>query len=147
MRDDTLADMAAQAPHDAKHLSKIRNMPKDLAEGSIGETLLKIIKDAQKSDKKKWPKVERKKPPAPHVSATMDILRLFLKVQCAQHDVATKLIADKDDIERLATEATPDIPAMKGWRYEVFGQYVEKLKKGELAIGLDGDTIKLFETK
>ena len=146
MRDDTLADMAAQAPKDVKHLAKIRNMSKDLANGPIGETLLDIIKTAEKSDKKKWPKVVKKKPPAPHIASTIDILKLLLKIQCADNGVATKLVASKEDIELLASEESPDVPAMKGWRYEVFGQYIEQLKKGELAIGLKNGSIKLVKT-
>lgn len=147
MRDDTLADMAAQAPKDAKQLSKIRNISKDMANGSTGEMLLNIIKKAEKTDKKTWPKVEKKKPLPSNVSATIDILKLLLKVQCAENDVATKLVAGKDDIEQLAIEASPDIPALKGWRHEIFGQHVDALKKGTLAIGLKDGNIKLFKTK
>lgn len=146
MRDDTLADMAGQAPKDAKHLAKIRNFSKDLAKGSVGETLLEIIKKAGESDKSTWPKVVKRRPPPPHISSTIDILKLLLKVQCAENDVATKLVASKEDIEALATGNHSDVPAMQGWRYEVFGQHIEALKKGELAIGLKDDNIKLFKT-
>lgn len=146
MRDDTLADMAGQAPKDAKHLAKIRNFSKDLARGSVGETLLEIIKKAGESDKSTWPKVVKRRPPPPHISSTIDILKLLLKVQCAENDVATKLVASKEDIEALATGNHSDVPAMQGWRYEVFGQHIEALKKGELAIGLKDDNIKLFKT-
>lgn len=145
LRDDALADMASQAPKDAKHLSKIRNVSKDLANGNTGDMLLKIIRQAEKSDKSTWPKVVKKKQLPPNISSTIDMLKLLLKVQCADNDVATKLVAGKDDIETLAIEDAPDINIMKGWRYEVFGQYAQELKKGTLAIGLKDNEIKLFK--
>ena len=145
LRDDTLVDMAAQTPKDVRQLKKIRNMPADLAEGDIGKTLLNIIQKALGSDKKSWPVVKKRKPLPRSASATVDILKMLLKVQCAQHGVAGKLVASKDDIEAIALEDKPDIPAMKGWRYEIFGQEALALKKGELAIGLNNDKITKYK--
>jgi ribonuclease D len=51
--------------------------------------------------------------------------------------VAPRLIADSDHLERLAAEDEPDIPALKGWRYELFGAEALRLKRGELALGID----------
>ena len=69
--------------------------------------------------------------------ALVDLLRVLLKSCAARHKVAPRLIADGDDLERLAVEDAPDVAAMKGWRYELFGIEVEKLKRGELALKVD----------
>jgi ribonuclease D len=54
--------------------------------------------------------------------------------------VAPRLIADSEDLERLASEAEPDIPALKGWRRDLFGRDALRLKRGELALTLkDGE--------
>lgn len=147
MRDDTLADMAAQAPKDAKHLSKIRNMSSDLAHGHVGQELIKIIKAAEKSDKKKWPKIERAKPLTSEETAIVDMLKLLLKIRAGQNGVATKLVASNDDLKILATNNKADIPAMKGWRKELFGQYVEDFKNGKLAVGMKDGEISILEQK
>ena len=141
MRDDTLADMAAQMPKDKKHLKKIRNMPAELVESRHGDALLGIIKDVEKSDPKSWPEPKKRKSLPPQISATVDILRMLLKVESAQNGVATKLIASTDDLEKIAMEGQTDVPAMKGWRYEIFGQYALKTVKGELALGLKGTKV------
>jgi ribonuclease D len=52
--------------------------------------------------------------------------------------VASRLIADGDDLERIAVEEAPDVPAMKGWRYDLFGAAAQSLKRGELALMVDG---------
>ena len=69
--------------------------------------------------------------------AIVDLLRVLLKGCAARHKVAPRLIADGDDLERLAVEDAPDVAAMKGWRYELFGAQAEQLKRGELALKLD----------
>jgi len=145
MRDDALADMAAQAPKDKKALSKIRNVSADLANGHIGEALLDVIKKAESSDKKTWPRITKKKAMPPSAAATLDVLKMLLKVQSAEHGVATKLIASKEDLEALATGQDNGGKVLKGWRHEVFGKDAVALKEGRIAIGLKNEQITKFK--
>lgn len=145
LRDDTLADMAAQTPQTKAQLKKIRNMPPELAENHHGKTLLELVEKALNSDSKTWPQPKKKTPIPPHVASTIDILRMLLKVQCAQHEVATKLLISTDELGLLALSNDADIPALKGWRYEIFGRHALALKKGELAVGLKGNKIEKFK--
>lgn len=147
MRDETLVDMASQAPKTTQELARIRNMPKELPEGHTGAHLLSVIKKAQKTDKKSWPTPEKKKVIDPTATALIDVLKLLLKVQSAGSGVAAKLIADKTDIETLATSGRDDVKCLKGWRYDVFGQYALALKRGELSIGVRDNEIALFGCK
>jgi len=147
MKDDTLADMAAQAPKDVNGLKKIRNFSDDLANGHVGQKLLAAIKTALETPHTEWPKVKKRKQPGPAVSARMDILKMLVKIQASIHDVAPKLIISNDDLEQLASQDEPDIPALKGWRREVFGNDALAIKRGEIAIGLNGSTIEKFSIK
>ena len=145
MKDDTLADMAAQAPRDAKALKKIRNMSKDLAEGHIGKQLLEVIDSALKSDKESWPEVKRKKPPSARTIAIVEILKLLLKIQSSEHEVASKLIASSSDLEAIAKDDGADVPALRGWRREIFGAEALAMKHGKVSIGLKDDKIIKFK--
>ena len=69
---------------------------------------------------------------------------MLLAAKCEEHHVAPKLVANSEDIDRLATEDAPDIQARHGWRYEVFGRDAEALKAGRIALGVDGKRIKLL---
>lgn len=141
MRDDTLADMAAQAPTSIEALSKIRNMPKNLEK--LGPILIEHIERGLKSPKDTWPKIEKKKPLPPAASAALDILKMLMKIQCALHDVAPKLLGDKDDLETLALGKEKDNKLLQGWRYKIFGKEALDLKSGKLAIGLkNGEIVK-----
>ena len=145
MRDETLADMASQAPSDKKQLTKIRNISKDLAGGKVGDQLIGCIKDALKVPKDDWPKVKKKRQLPAHAAATIDILKMLLKIQSSEHEVAAKLIASSADLEEIALDDQADVPALQGWRREIFGDDALALKHGKLAIGLEGDRIKKFK--
>ena len=144
MRDETRADMASQSPTTLEQLKKIRNIPADLSKNNLGQTLLDIMQKALESDKATWPKPEQKKVIPGNVQATIEVLKLLLKVQAAEHDVAMKLIACSEDIEKIAMEKNPDVPAMKGWRFEIFGREAMALKDGKIAVGLRGSKIHKF---
>ena len=66
--------------------------------------------------------------------ALVDLLRVLLKACAARARVAPRLIADGDDLEQIAVEDHPSVAALKGWRYELFGQHAERLRRGELAL-------------
>lgn len=137
MRDDALADMAARAPKNAASMGKIRNIPKDFPDSKQGKELLACIKTALESPKENWPTPEKKQPLRPDAAAKVDLLRMLLKIQAANHDVAPKLIADSDDLEKIALNKADDIAALKGWRYKVFGAFAKDLINGKLALGLN----------
>jgi len=136
MRDETLADMAAQSPKNVKQLCKIRNMPKDLAEGKIGRELLDVIGEALKTDSAQWPEPVKKKRLPPNVSASIDILKMLLRIKSAEHGVAAKLIAGMDDLEAIAIGKLEGCKSLKGWRKEVFGTDALALINGKIAIGM-----------
>jgi ribonuclease D len=73
------------------------------------------------------------------------LLKVLLAAKAEEHDVAPKLIASSDELERLAAEAEPEVPALHGWRRLVFGQAALALKTGKLALGVDGRKVKLIQ--
>ena len=40
-------------------------------------------------------------------------------------------------------EATPDVPALHGWRLRVFGDDALALRQGRIALGTDGRQVRL----
>ena len=132
---------------DAKGLKKIRNFPPDLAEHRIGKELLGIIKDVLKSDSTNWPEVRSTKPPTARVMAIVEILKLLLKLQSAEHQVASKLIASASDLEAIAKDDDADVPALNGWRREVFGEQALAMKHGKRGIGIQNDRVRIFDVE
>jgi ribonuclease D len=69
---------------------------------------------------------------------------VVLAAKSEEHHVAPKLLANSEELDRLAAEANPDVPSLHGWRREVFGNAALDLKSGRLAVGVDGRKIKLI---
>ena len=77
----------------------------------------------------------------------IDLLRVLLKAAAGRHGVAPRLIADSEDLERIAVEKEPDVGALKGWRRELFGNDAMRLKRGELALGMRRGEVVVIETQ
>jgi len=72
-------------------------------------------------------------------------LRVLLKAKSEGADVAAKLLANASDLDDLASEDAPDIPCMKGWRREVFGNDALRLKAGEIALSAGPKGVEIVE--
>lgn len=145
MKDEALADIAVYMPKDAEGLSRIRNVPKDVAKSETGKTLLNLVAKARKSPKEKWPKRKSKAPFPKENVPVLEMLKLLLKINCAEEHVAPKLIATVSDLEEMAVNDKAEVPAMKGWRRDVFGKDAMALKKGDITLGLKNGKMHKFE--
>ena len=77
----------------------------------------------------------------------LDLLRVLLKHAADQHGIAPRLIANADDLDRIALDEDNQVKAMHGWRFDIFGQYALAVKKGELALAVKGRSTKLIPIK
>ena len=59
--------------------------------------------------------------------------------------MASKLIATVSDLEKIAADDNAGVGALTGWRREVFGEDALRLKRGELALVLDGARVRVAE--
>ena len=67
-------------------------------------------------------------------------------MKCADADVATKLVASAADIELIAAFGEKaDVPAIKGWRFSVFGEDALRLRRGEIGLQLAGERVAIVE--
>lgn len=137
LKDETVADIAMYKPRDEESLLQIRSLPGDFARGKIGKQILEMTTRVLDGPKENWPRVPRKEPFPKNAQGTLEMLKMLLRINCAEEDVASKLVADTEDLERLATEQRPDIPALHGWRMEMFGQDALDLKEGKIALRLE----------
>jgi ribonuclease D len=61
--------------------------------------------------------------------------------------VAAKLIATVSDLEKIAADDEANTPALQGWRLEAFGSDALTIKRGELALVLDGARVRVVEVR
>lgn len=142
LRDEVLTQLAMIRPKKEDHFKRIRNLPQGYQTGHNAQMLMKVIHQSLEEPKEHWPQREKKPFNSNDTSAVLDMLKLLLKIQSEEHQVSAKIIASAEDLDKLAREDRPDIPAMKGWRYKVFGQEAEALKNGEITLSLAGAEIR-----
>ncbi len=144
VKDEALLEIAATAPANADELARARGITKGFAEGKSGQALLAIIASARAQPEDTLPLPPAARAPPKPSAALVSLLKVLLAAKCELHHVAPKLVANSDDIDRLAAEDSPNIPVLHGWRLDVFGNDAQALKRGEIALGVDGRRVKLI---
>ena len=134
LRDEVIYDLANQAPDTPEKLAELRTLNDGFARSQRGREVLSVIKRALKRDRDTLPKLSRSEPLSAQESAIMDLLRVFLKACAAEHGVASKILATTDDLEAIARSDEADVPALKGWRRELFGNDALALKAGGVGL-------------
>jgi ribonuclease D len=135
LKDEALAEVAQRAPVDVEALGRLRALPGGFERSRMGADILAAVERGLARDPATVPMVEHARP-ASNGGATVELLKVLLKMVAEREGVAGKVLATTDDLERIATDDA-DVPALHGWRRELFGEKALELRRGELALALD----------
>jgi ribonuclease D len=142
VRDEALMEIARNTPRDAAALARVRSINQRVAEGRDGAAMLAAVQTALQSPREDWPEVEERPARLSGPASLVMLLQALLHRRCETHGVAMPVVAKRADLDRIATEAEPDVPALRGWRREVFGAAALELCAGRLALtGRDGAVV------
>ena len=144
LKDDVVGDIAVQAPTTIERLGHLRSLPKGFERSRWGEQIIEVVKRGLERDPKTLPRLERFKP-APNGAATVELLKVLLRMTAERHGVAAKVIATVDELDRIAADDEADVPSLKGWRRELFGDKALALKHGRLALAVDKGKVVTVE--
>jgi ribonuclease D len=148
LKDEAIDELATQLPTDTDGLDRLRSVPKGFSGSRFGPDLLAAVREALKDPDRYAPVIDRAKAPAsPAAGAVVELLKVLLKARAEEAGVASKLIATVADLELIANDDEASTPALKGWRREAFGEDALKLKRGELALVLDGARVRVVEVR
>ncbi len=144
-KDDALLELAAHPPATIDDLKRSR-LAKQLASERFANGVLGAAKRGLSIPESEWPALPEQDSSNMGPRAVVELLRLLLKLKSEQHNVASRLIATSEDVDAIALSDTADVPALHGWRRELFGEDALKLKQGKLAIALsdNGKKIEIF---
>jgi ribonuclease D len=136
LRDEVLGDIAIQAPTSLDRLSHVRSLPKGFERSRWGADVIETVQRGLARDLKSLPPIDRQKPTSAN-GATVELMKVLLRMTSEQHGVAAKVIATVDELEQIAADDTADVAALKGWRRELFGEKALALKQGRLALSIE----------
>jgi ribonuclease D len=144
IKDEVIGDIAVQAPTTIERLGHLRSLPKGFERSRWGEQIIDAVKRGIERDHKTLPRLDRFRPAA-NGAAIVELLKVLLRMTAERHGVAAKVIATVDDLDRIAADDEADVPAMKGWRRELFGDKALALKHGRLALAIDRGKVVTVE--
>jgi len=146
LKDESLLEIAATAPETPDALARARGVSEGFARGRMGASLLAAIAEAKAAPEDTLPPAHGGREGPRASPALVALLKVLLAAKCERHHVAPRLVASSEDIDRLATEDEPGVPALHGWRRDVFGADALALKEGKVALGVDGKRVRLIAT-
>jgi len=146
LKDEALSEIAAHPPETPEALERIRAVPKGFANSRLGKGLIEAITEGLSAQPPQGAidenKQRRRREPSP---AVVDLLKTLLRLRAEAAHVAPRLIANAEDIERLAANEDDGVAALHGWRNDVFGKDAVALRKGDLAIALENGEAVVVE--
>ncbi|TRW95815.1 ribonuclease D [Paracoccus sp. M683] len=139
-KDDAMIELASTKPADEADLGKSRLLLREARRGDIAAGILAAVKAGQET--RDLPQPDSAEPGRPGNPALSDLLRVLLKAKSDQAGVASKLIASAADLDAIAS-GLRDLPALSGWRAEVFGNDALRLADGQIALSAKGGAVRV----
>jgi ribonuclease D len=133
LKDDALMDIVQRAPRSVEALGELRSVPNGFERSRAGGEVLAAVERALALDPRSLPRLERERG-RPGNGAVLDLLKVLLKATADAERVAPKIIASSDDLEEIAGNDEAEVPALHGWRREIFGEKALALKNGSLSL-------------
>ncbi|MEO1045479.1 MAG: ribonuclease D [Pseudomonadota bacterium] len=148
VKDETLGDIAAHPPKQQDDLSRIRGLSKSWKNNDIGARLMAVLEQAEPLPAEEMPPRGRRGPGLGKEGALVtDLLKLLLKIRAREMNVAARLIARADELEKLAAGERDGLEILTGWRYEEFGHDALDLVEGRLAFTIVDNRLKMTRTE
>ena len=144
MRDETLADIAAHPPKDQTKLAQVRGLSAGWKNNDIGERLLNALAEARPLTKDELPERSGRRPKfSKDNTLVVDLLKLLLKIRSTEMNVASKLLARSDDLERIVGGEREGVGLLEGWRYEEFGHDAIELIEGRMSFTVKDNKLQM----
>ena len=144
LKDDAIGDIATHAPTTPERLASLRSLPRGFERSKWGQDILDAVARGLARDPAGLPPIERPRQ-GQNGNATVELLKVLLRMASERHGVAAKVIATVEDLERLASDDRADVPALHGWRREMFGDQAIALKRGKLALAVNRGRVVAVE--
>jgi len=145
LRDEALVEIAHHTPANAEQLARTRGLGAKMAHGPMGADILACVRRGLAVPERDRPQPVARPELPRGLGPVADLLKVLLKMKSEDSHVASKLLASSADIELIAAYGeAADVPALKGWRRQVFGDDALRLIKGELSLAVRGRKLNLL---
>jgi ribonuclease D len=143
-KDDAIVELSSTKPRDLNDLNRSRLLMREARKGDIAQGILTAVQLGLDCPQTLLPQPDLGREKLQVNPALSDLLRVLLKSKTSDSGVASKLIASSADLDAIAA-GLRDVPAMKGWRREVFGEDALRLCEGQIGLAAEGTNIRIIK--
>ena len=143
-KDDALVELASTKPTSMKDLGRSRLLLREARKGDIADGILAAVQAGLDCPPEKHPEVDTSREKMQVNPALADLLRVLLKAKSDAEGVAARLIAPTSDLDAMAA-GRRDLPALSGWRNEVFGRDALRLCEGKVGLAAKGQQVMIVD--
>jgi ribonuclease D len=132
LSDTTLLELSRKPPKSIEDIAQCRSIRPDQAR-SMGQQIFSVVEKACQQDEALYPSWPNGRSTAKSEVLLGDMLYAVLKVLSYKENIATELVATREDVQnfvRLAKEnrlTGADLPLLNDWRAEIAGNTLAKL--------------------
>ncbi|WP_105385847.1 ribonuclease D [Neorhizobium alkalisoli] len=146
LKDDAIYEIAQQQPKDTEAMSRLRTIPKGWERSASGAAIIEAVNAALALPKTEMPHAPRHVHVPEGTAAAVELLKVLLKLISDREGVAAKIIANTDDLEKIASEGDKaEVAALHGWRRELFGETALKLIDGGVGLRFVNKKVEAVE--
>jgi ribonuclease D len=145
VKDEALYEIAEHRPKSAADFERMRAVPRGFGNSRAAQELIHALERAFNNPNRPVFKYERPPPLPSGLGPTVELLKVLLRYEAERHNVAPRLIASAPEVEAIAANDSADVPALRGWRRQVFGDRALALKHGRLALTLKDGKVSVDE--
>lgn len=143
-KDDAMVELASTKPANIGDLGRSRLLLREARKGELADGILRAVQIGLDCPQELLPKPTASLEKSQINPALVDLLRVLLKSKTEDSGVAAKLIASSSDLDAIAT-GHRNVPAMTGWRREVFGEDALRLCAGQIGLAVAGKSIRTID--
>lgn len=144
LKDEAIYEIASSMPKSEGDLTKLNNYNSGLKK--ISKDILSAVQRGMNTPKEEMPQIEAEIELGNGEKTIYELLKAVLNVTASKAEVTPNILATSQDLKILALNNNADIPALNGWRYEVFGKVALDIKSGKAGITFNPQTkvIEIF---
>jgi ribonuclease D len=142
LKDETLLDLTYQKPRTEAELVRIRGISADMAKGKFGKLILDAMERGLAIPEADCPAVDKREPLPQKLTPVLEMLKMLLRIQASENDVAARLITSSDDLENYLRNPEDENPLNHGWRKDIFGEVAMEMINGKIALSIEHGKIK-----
>lgn len=144
MKDEALLELASLRPTNHKELSRARLLLREARKGEIADGILAAVARGLETPPDQLPEADNSRDKLQVNTALADLLRVLLKFKTETSGVAPRLIASAAELDAISA-GERDVPSLRGWRAEVFGEDALRLCEGKIALSAQNAAVKIVE--